>query len=221
MVSLISACASLGALAHGMWLHTYLSRARELHLNHVVATALIAMYGRCGQLAMAEQVFDRMPLRDAPSYNAMIQALAVHGDAPRALRLFHGMAAAGVSPDGVTFLAAMTACAHAGLVDEGRRCFVAAAAAEEAAVEHYGCLVDLLGRAGLVEEAAEAVRKMPVRPNAAVYRALLAACGTYDDLPAGEAAATPLLRLEPRHGGNYVLLANLYASRERWGMWAG
>ena len=202
VVAVVSACAALGTLRHGMWLHAYV--IRELRLNRIVATALMTMYGRSGKLAMAEQVFSTIKVKDTAACNAMIQVFAIHGKVEQALKLFESM---GSGADEVSVVAAMTACAHAGLVAEGRRCF---AALEKPSMERWCCLVDLLGRAGMVEEAEETVRKMKIRPSAAIYRALLAACG------GGEDAARGLLRREPEYGGNYVILANLYASKGRW-----
>uniref|UniRef100_A0A1D1XER9 Pentatricopeptide repeat-containing protein At5g66520 n=1 Tax=Anthurium amnicola TaxID=1678845 RepID=A0A1D1XER9_9ARAE len=218
LVSVIGACGTLGALSQGMWLHACVQRSIQVLMNHFVGTALIDMYGKCGRLDLAVQVFDKLPLKDTLCYNAMLRGLAMHGHGQHALKLFGVMRGDGVRVDEVTLLVVMSACAHAGLVDEGRRCFseMKALFGIEPRVEHYGSLVDLLSRAGCVEEAEETIKKMPMRPNAAVYRALLAACRIHKQFEIGERTIGCLLQLEPDHGGNYVLLSNMYANKSRW-----
>ncbi|XP_058085275.1 pentatricopeptide repeat-containing protein At5g43790 [Magnolia sinica] len=217
LVSLISACADLGALSQGAWAHAYVDR-HDLRLNRFVGTALIDMYARCGRADMANQVFDALPRKDTLCYNAMIRALAVHGHGQRAVGLFDQMTHENVTVDNITILAVMCACAHVGWVDEGRRYFdsMKEAYGIEPKIEHYGCLVDLLGRAGRLSEAMDIVRKMPMKPNAVLWRSLLGACRTHDHLELGEHALTHLIQLEPENSGSYVLLSNMYANINRW-----
>lgn len=176
------------------------------------------MYSKSGRLDLAYQVFDKLPQKDTFCYNAMMRGLATHGDGHGALALFEEIIREGVQPDEVTFLMAMSACSHAGLVEDGRRCFDRME--EEFGIlpklEHYGCLVDILGRAGKLEEAEKLLRKMPMKPNGMLLRALLGACRIYSRLQIDEKVITKLIELEPNHGGNYVLLSNIYADFGKW-----
>eukprot|EP00268_Persea_americana_P033371 TRINITY_DN33045_c0_g1_i1.p1 TRINITY_DN33045_c0_g1~~TRINITY_DN33045_c0_g1_i1.p1 ORF type:complete len:596 (-),score=100.30 TRINITY_DN33045_c0_g1_i1:21-1808(-) len=216
-VAVIGACADLGALSQGAWAHAYIER-HGLELNRFVATALIDMYAKCGCINLAIQVFDSLPKRDTMCYNSMIRGLAIHGLARPAVELFNVMDRDGVAVDYVTFVVMMCACAHAGLVDEGRRCFnsMNEVYGIEPKIEHYGCLVDLLGRAGRLDEAHEVVWKMPMRPNAVIWRSLLGASRIHGNMELGELALKHLTELEPESGGNYVLLSNIYANMNHW-----
>lgn len=213
----ISACAELGAPAAARWVHRLADRGGFLQATPV-GNALVAMHAKCGSLAAARRVFDAMPHRNVISWTAMIHGYAMHGDGAAALREFDRMKSAGVEPNEVTFLGLLYACAHAGLVDDGRRVFAAMATAHgiAAKVEHYGCMVDLLGRAKLLQEAMELIEGMPFEPNVVVWGALLAACRVHGELQLGETAARKILELDPDHDGAYVLLSNIYAGAGRW-----
>lgn len=217
LVGLIGACADLGALTQGLWAHAYLQK-HGLELNCFVGTSLIDVYSKCGCINLAAQVFDSLPKRDTKCYNSMIRGLAIHGLARPAIELFNNMGREGVSVDDVTFVVTMCACAHAGLVDEGRRCFdsIKEVYGIEPKIEHYGCLVDLLGRAGWLDEAHEVVLKMPMMPNSVLWRSLLGASRIHGNKELGELALGHLIELEPESGGNYVLLSNIYANMSHW-----
>ncbi|XP_042518011.1 pentatricopeptide repeat-containing protein At5g43790 [Macadamia integrifolia] len=217
IVALLDACADLGVLSQGIWAHAYVLR-NNLSLNLFVGTALIDMYSKCGSVGLANQVFDQLPKKDTLCYNAMIRGLAIHGNGQHAVDLFSEMRNDGVRPDEVTFVVVMCACSHVGLVHEGRRCFESLTEVYgiEPKLEHYGCLIDLLGRAGQLKEAEEMVRIMPMKPNAVLWRSLLGASRVHGNLQLGELALTHLLQLEPETSGNYVLLSNMYASINRW-----
>lgn len=217
LVAVVSACGDLGALGQGIWAHVYVIR-NGLSVNRFVGTALIEMYSKCGRLDFAEQVFDSLGQKDTMCYNAMIRGLAIHGNGRLAVGLFDRMITEGVGVDEVTMVVVMSACSHAGLVDEGRRFFdrMQDDFGIEPKSEHYGCLVDLLGRAGRLEEAEEVVSEMPMKPNATVYRSLLGACRLRGNLRTGERLLARLMQFEPDHGGNYVLQSNLYANLSRW-----
>lgn len=217
LVAVISACANLGALAQGVWVHAYL-RKHNLQLNLFVATALIDMYSKCGCLDLAYQLFILLPQRDVFCYNAMIGGFGIHGFGHQALDLFNKMKVEGLIPDDVTFVVTISACSHVGLVEEGRRVFnsMKEIFEIEPKLEHYSCLVDLLGRVGQLMEAEEIVRDMPMKPNAIVWRSLLGAAKVHGNLEMGEVALKKLLQLEPETSGNYVLLSNLYARMNRW-----
>ncbi|KAJ4832428.1 hypothetical protein Tsubulata_028484 [Turnera subulata] len=217
LVSLISACANTGALSQGTWAHAYVLK-KKLTLNHFVGTALVEMYSKCGSLDLARQVFEQLPQRDTFCYNAMIGGLAIHGDWSGALGLYEKMKLEDLVPDSVTFVATMYACSHAGLVEEGCKIFhsIREVYGFEPTVEHYGCIVDLLGRAGRLYEAEETIRKMPMKPNAILWRSLLGGARIHGNLEIGELALKHLVELEPKTSGNYVLLSNMYASINKW-----
>ena len=217
LVAVVSACGDLGALAHGVWAHAYVVR-NGLSINRFVGTALGEMYAKCARLDLAEQVFDALLQRDTMCYNAMIRGLAIHGCGRRAVDLFHRMRTEGVQADDVTIVVVMSACAHAGLISKGLEFFdrMHKDFGIEPKDEHYGCLVDLLGRAGRLDEAEKVIMEMPIKPNAAVYRSLLGACRLHGNLELGERLSAQLLQLDPNHGGNYVLQSNLYANISRW-----
>ncbi|KAG6727173.1 hypothetical protein I3843_02G104000 [Carya illinoinensis] len=217
IVALVSACANLGALIQGTWAHSYALR-NNLKLNRFVGTALMDMYSRCGCLDLAHQLFDQLNERDALCYNAIIGGFAINGYGHRALGLYEKMKIEGIVPDDVTFVVTMCACSHAGLVEEGCKVFESM---EEVygikpKLEHYGCLVDLLGRAGRLKEAEERIQTMPMKPNAILWRSLLGAASVHGNLEIGEVALKNLIQLEPESSGNYVLLSNMYASIDRW-----
>ncbi|KAH6816387.1 hypothetical protein C2S51_021207 [Perilla frutescens var. frutescens] len=216
LVALITACAELGALSQGIWAHVYIIKNR-LTLNHFIGTTLITLYANSGCLGFARQLFYQLPHIDIFCFNAMIRGLAIHGCGGEALDLFEIMKE-GFAPDDVTILAVMCACSHAGLVDEGRKYFDSMASIYrlEPKLEHYCCLVDLLGRAGLVKEAEERILTMPMRSNAVLWRSLLGAARVHGDLEIGEVAVKKLVELEPETSGNYVLLSNMYSCMKRW-----
>ncbi|KAG8370277.1 hypothetical protein BUALT_Bualt14G0100300 [Buddleja alternifolia] len=217
LVALITACADLGALSQGIWAHVYIIKY-NLSLNHFIGTALITLYANCGSLQFAWQLFYQLPCRDTFCFNAMIRGLAIHGNGHEALGLFEVMKQEGILPDDVTILAIMCACSHVGLVDEGREYFESMKSnyGLEPKTEHYCCLVDLLGRAGLVKEAEERVSTMPMEPHAILWRSLLGAARVHGSLEIGEVALRALVALEPETSGNYVLLSNMYACMNRW-----
>ncbi|KAL6581690.1 hypothetical protein OROMI_005704 [Orobanche minor] len=217
LVALITSCAELGAISQGIWAHVYIIK-NELSFNYFIGTALITLYANLGCLGYAWQVFDQLPHRDKFCFNAMIRGLATHGRAHEALDLFDIMKKCGFLPDDVTILAVMSACSHVGLVDEGRRYFESMMSIYglEPKLEHYCCLVDLLGRAGLVKEAEERVLTIPMKPNAILWRSLLGAARVHGNLEVAEISLSKLVELEPETSGNYVLLSNMYACMNRW-----
>ncbi|XXG89187.1 hypothetical protein AAC387_Pa12g1252 [Persea americana] len=217
MVSVISACTSIRDLEAGLSVHRYIKESRFAWMVSL-CNALIDMYSKCGCMEKAWEVFDGMPRKSLISWNSMISACAMHGTAEEALGLFQAMTrGVGVRPDGVTFLAAMSACAHKGLVEEGRRLLESMEKDYkiEAGVEHYGCMVDMLGRAGQLEEAYELIMQMPVPSNDMVWGALLGACRIHGDVNMGERVVEKLLELKPDEGGYYVLLCNIYETAGR------
>lgn len=217
MVGLLSACARLGALELGNWASGLISK-NEFLSNPVLGTALIDLYAKCGCMPRAWAVFQGMKERDVVVWNAMMTGLAMAGHWNIAFGLFAQMEKLGVWPDGNTFLGLLCSCTHAGLVDEGGRYFNSMDRIYflPPRIEHYGCMVDLLGRAGLLYEAHQLIIDMPMEANAVVWGALLGGCRIYRDTHMAEYVLKRLIELEPQNAGNYVLLSNIYASSGRW-----
>ncbi|KAG8370923.1 hypothetical protein BUALT_Bualt13G0033800 [Buddleja alternifolia] len=217
MVSCLSACAQLGALDVGIWIHRYIEK-HNLSLNVVLGTALVDMYAKCGNITKALQVFHEILERNALTYTAIIGGLALHGDAKDALSCFLEMIEFGLAPDEVTFLGVLSACCHGGLVEEGRKIFHQMSSKFKILpkIKHYSCMVDLLGRAGLLEEAMEILESMPMEADAVVWGAMFFACRIHKNVELGERAAMKLLELDPGDSGIYVLLANMYVEANMW-----
>ncbi|XP_058076571.1 pentatricopeptide repeat-containing protein At2g44880-like [Magnolia sinica] len=215
-VSIIPAIADLGALDLGCWIHSYV-RKKRLDRSSSVLTALIDMYAKCGEIQKAQQVFHKMPQKEVASWNAMINGFAVNGRAREALEVFLEMLSGGVKPNEVTMIGVLSACSHGGLVEEGKKWFSAMVEyGIDRRIEHYGCMVDLLGRAGHVEEAEELIERMPCEVNGIVLSSLLFACGCHGDVRRAERVMRKALELEPWNVGNHVMLRNMYAGERRW-----
>ncbi|XP_057774455.1 pentatricopeptide repeat-containing protein At5g66520-like [Salvia miltiorrhiza] len=217
VASALSACASLGAIDHGKWVHSYLERS-GIECDMVIGTALVDMYGKCGYVKRALEVFNGMRSKDVLAWTAMISVLALNGYGNEAFEVFKEMEAVGVRPNAVTFVGLLSACAHSGLVEKGRQCFDAMKRDYhiEPQVEHYACLIDILGRAGLFTEAENVINSMPMRPDAFVWGALLGACQLHGVVRLGEKVARYLIDLEPHNHAYYIILCDLYAKAGRF-----
>ncbi|XP_057472782.1 pentatricopeptide repeat-containing protein At1g08070, chloroplastic-like [Actinidia eriantha] len=217
LLSLLSACAQVGALDTGRWLHSYIDRNR-LDSNVVIGTALVDMYSKCGDLVSAAYVFDKILDRDVVAWNAIIMGFSTNGQSQNALEFFHRMKNESVRPNDVTILGVLCACVHAGLVDYGRKCFnsMSKELGLEPKLEHYGCLVDLLGRAGLLNEAYEVIQAMPIVPHTGVWGALLGACKIHGNVELAELAIEHLIELDLEDGGYLAIMSNIYANAGRW-----
>ncbi|KMZ76222.1 Pentatricopeptide repeat-containing protein [Zostera marina] len=218
MVCLLSACAHLGAIEMGRWIHGYIKNHR-IKVDVVLGNALIDMYYKCGRIDSSLEIFHSMPMKNIFCWNSIIVGLGMHGCGREALEAFHAMKKdTRIKPDGITFVGLLSACSHSGLVSEGKKCFLQMVDTYgvEPRIEHFGCMVDLLGRAGFLEEALGFINKMPMKPNAAVYGSLLHACKIHRDTELSEHVTQCLLELNPSDGGNYVFLSNMYASSNRW-----
>lgn len=213
----LSACSQLGALKEGDKIYNYI-RDEKLDLNVQVCNAVIDMYAKCGFLDKAYWVFANMSCKKSlVSWNTMIMALAMHGDGTKALDLFKEMGQARVRPDAVTYLAALCACNHAGLVEDGVRLFNSmAGCGVKPNVKHYGSVADLLGRAGRLEEAYGIINSMTVMPDIVLWQSLLGASKTYGNVDMAEIASRKLVEMGSKSCGDFVLLSNVYAARERW-----
>ncbi|XP_074338580.1 LOW QUALITY PROTEIN: pentatricopeptide repeat-containing protein At4g14820-like [Apium graveolens] len=217
MLSVISAGANVGALDQARWIDEFVKRNRfgdVLPINN----ALIDMYAKCGSLEDAREVFVHMRRKNVITWTTMISALAMHGDAINALKIFHQMKSENVEPNGVTFVGVLYACSHAGLVEEGIKLF--ASMVDEYGItpkhEHYGCMVDLMVRANLLREALQLIESMPFAPNVVIWGSLMSACKVHGEFELGEFAAKQLLKLDPDHDGAHVLLSNIYAKEKQW-----
>ncbi|KAG6719410.1 hypothetical protein I3842_03G003700 [Carya illinoinensis] len=217
IVGALTACAFLGALDQGRWIHAYVDR-NGMELDRVLGTALVDMYAKCGCIETARCVFDEMPNRDVFAFTSLISGLANHGLSTSAIELFIRMKSEGVIPNEVTFICVLSACSRVGLVDEGMRIFNSMSQfyGIEPGVQHYGCLVDLFGRAGMLKEAKKVVRAMPMEPDSYVLGALLNACRVHGDFELGKETVEHFVQQSLDHGGVHVLLSNMYASANKW-----
>lgn len=212
MVSVLYSCGVLGALETGKWVHFYIKK-KKLKLTVTLGTALIDFYAKCGLIDSAVEVFEKMTTKSIISWTAIIQGLASNGEGRRALEFFQLMQQAKVKPNDVTFIGVLSACSHVGLVEEGRTLFLSMNKdyGIEPRIEHYGCMVDILGRAGLLDEAFQFMKNMPLEPNVIVWRTLLASCRAHKNVPIGEESFRQIVQLEPAHSGDYILLSTIYA----------
>lgn len=217
ILSVLSACGQLGALELGKWVHSYIGN-NNLRVNVLVGTALIDMYGKCGRLDDARLIFDNIPTKDVVVWNSMIVGYAMHGFSQEALELFDEMCRLGFRPTDITFIGVLNACAHGGLVSEGKKLFSLMKEAYnlQPKVEHYGCMVNLLGRAGNLEEAYELIEGMSIDPDPVLWGTLLGACRLHSNLSLGEEIAEFLVSRNLANDGTYVLLSNIYASLGNW-----
>ncbi|KAL1569538.1 pentatricopeptide repeat-containing protein-like protein [Salvia divinorum] len=214
--SMLAACTGLGALERGKWIHKRME-SRGIKIDTKLATTLMDMYCKCGRLDKAIEVFDGLCIKGVSSWNCMIGGFAMHGRGREAIELLKRMEAEARKPDHVTFVNVLAACAHSGMVEEGRHYFSYMTEAYGIAprMEHYGCLVDLLGRAGLLDRARRVIDEMPMNPDVGVLGALLGACRIHGNLEMAEEIGQQVIELEPGNSGRYVLLANLYAKEGR------
>ncbi|KAI3667746.1 hypothetical protein L6452_42815 [Arctium lappa] len=217
LVSTLSACAQVGAMDMGRWIHGYIKK-HGVKLSCHLITSLIDMYSKCGDLNKALEVFYSVDDKDVFIWSAMVAGLAMHGRGRDAIDLFDKMQEANVKPNAVTFTNLLCACSHTGLVEEGRDFFkkMQAVYGVVPGVKHYACMVDMLGRAGRLDEAIELINVMPMPPLASVWGALLGACKLHGNVEVAEQASSRLLELEPWNHGAYVLLSNIYAKSGKW-----
>ncbi|XP_031482992.1 putative pentatricopeptide repeat-containing protein At3g23330 [Nymphaea colorata] len=215
--SIIPAFAHSTTLHLGKQLHGYIVR-NSLDDNIYIASSLVDMYAKCGNIRIARLVFDRTESPDMVSWTAMIMGYALHGHAKNALTLFQEMEKANVKPNYVAFVAALTACSHAGLLDEARKIFRSMSREYGIApgLEHYAAVADLLGRAGRLEEAYEFISSMQVKQTASIWATLLSACRVHRDVELAEKVSEKIFRIEPENMGAYVLMSNIYSAAGRW-----
>lgn len=217
LVSVLSACSQLGSLEAGERIGNYVESQGFL-FNIYVASALLDMYSKCGNISKARQIFNHMPQKDVVSWNSMIVGLAANGFAKEAINLFEKMKEIRVKPNDITFVGILTACTHAGLLELGLRIFRSMKSDHEMTptIEHYACVVDLFCRSGKLKDAHEFICRMEVEPNVVIWGTLLSASRIHSNLELAEFSVKKLLELEPENSGNYILLSNIYATAGRW-----
>ncbi|PKA59945.1 Pentatricopeptide repeat-containing protein [Apostasia shenzhenica] len=218
IIALIS-CARIANMPKGRCLHAYIIR-RNMNMDPDIAlgNALLTMYAKCGSLKDAENIFVYLPKKDIISWNAMIAAYGMHGRGNDALNLFYQMRKAGEKPTNVTFISLLSTCSHSGMLDEGLELFngMNDDYGIKPEITHYGCMVDLFGRAGFIGSSFELIRSMPMEPDASVWRALLSACQMLSDIQMTVFVAKKLIEVEPLNTGNYIMLSNIYAAAGKW-----
>ncbi|XP_065868761.1 putative pentatricopeptide repeat-containing protein At3g49142 [Euphorbia lathyris] len=216
IASILPACGDLSALSLGRRIHEYANRMKLLP-NLPLENALIDMYAKCGCLWDARAVFDQMQSRDVVTWTSMICAYGICGHGLEAVELFAKMQNSGLVPDSIAFVSLLAACSHAGLLDKGKYFFnLMSTYGISPKVEHFACMVDLLGRAGKIEEAYDLIKQMPMEPSERVWGALLSACRVYSNMNIGLLAADRVFQLDPEQSGYYVLLSNIYAKAGKW-----
>jgi pentatricopeptide repeat protein len=226
LIAALSACAELGNLNLGKWIHGYIKERMSVRNQPLLVSlnnALMHMYASCGVIDEAYKVFSKMPWKNTVSWTSIIMGLAKQGHGEEALDIFRSMLSSGVNqvrPDEITFIGILCACSHAGFVDEGRRLFKSMNQTWGISpkIEHYGCMVDLLSRAGFLDEAYRLIETMPIRPNDAIWGALLGGCRIHKNVELASHVTQKLaVELDPGQAAGYlVLLSNVYATAKRW-----
>uniref|UniRef100_A0A0D9XX24 DYW domain-containing protein n=1 Tax=Leersia perrieri TaxID=77586 RepID=A0A0D9XX24_9ORYZ len=215
--SILSTCASLALIIEGTQVHAVIVK-HGFHRNLFVATSLVDVYARCGQIAKSYEVFADMEQKNVVLWNAMIASFSRHAHSWEAMILFEKMQQEGISPNEVTYLSVLSACSHTGLIEEGRHYFhlLMSDWIVEPNVLHYSCMVDVLGRSGKTDEAWELLNKMPFEPTVSMWGSLLGSCRIHKNIRLARIAAEKLFHLERENGGNHVLLSNVYAACGNW-----
>ncbi|XP_068664408.1 pentatricopeptide repeat-containing protein At5g48910-like [Aristolochia californica] len=217
LVSVLSAIAYLSALSQGKWVHAYIEK-HGIELDQNLGSALINMYSKCGYIEGAIDAFNGTKEKSVDTWNSMITGYASNGQSLKALELSTEMESSGIRPNAITFSCILNACSHSGLVDEGVKYFhkMCEVYGIEPDITHYGCMVDLFARAGLLKKAKEVMARMPIKPDAVMWKAVLAASRIHRNFEMGEQAAMQLIELAPTDDAGYVLLSNMYALADNW-----
>ncbi len=216
-VGLLNMCASVAALEKGRHIHEQIIQF-GCEDDLFVANSLIDMYAKCGNIEDAQRVFNRMPMHNVVSWTVMLQGYAMHGHGKKALEHFEQICQESVDIDHVTFVCLLSACSHAGLVDEGIHQFdsMGLVYSISASAEHYACMVDLLGHAGHMQEAEDLIKTTLFEPHLAVWKALLGSCRIHCDVLMGGQIAKQVLEVDPGNAAGYALLSNINAAAGKW-----
>ncbi|GAV76255.1 PPR domain-containing protein/PPR_2 domain-containing protein/PPR_3 domain-containing protein/DYW_deaminase domain-containing protein [Cephalotus follicularis] len=214
---ILPACANTAALMHGKAAHCFSLRS-GISNDVYVGSALVDMYAKCGKIQISRLCFDNIPIKNLVCWNAIMRGYAMHGKVNEAMEIFHMMLKSRQKPDCISFTCILSACSQVGLMDQGWVYFNSMSRDHgiEPKVEHYACMITLMGRAGKLEEAYTMIKQMPFQPDGCVWGALLSSCRVHKNVILGEAAAKKLFKLEPKNPGNYILLSNIYASKAMW-----
>lgn len=218
MVNALSVCADSGALEMGVWIHEFIRRS-GWEVDVILGTTLIIMYGKCGRIEEGLDVFRSMKDKNVFTWNSLIKGLALAKSGDEAVWWFYKMQQERIKPDEVTLIAVLCACSHSGMVQMGREIFTSLMNGDYGfppSVKHYACMIDLLARAGILQEATEVMSQMPFEPTKAMWGSFLAGCRAQGDLELCEFAARKLVELEPGNGSYHALLSNIYAAMGRW-----
>ncbi|ONK79849.1 uncharacterized protein A4U43_C01F10790 [Asparagus officinalis] len=216
IVGLLTACASSGSLILGRAMHAYVESC-SIEPDIFIGTALVDMYSKCGKMDQAKLVFDRMSRRDVLTWTAIITGFAMNGMGKIALEHFNKMIEEGIRPNAVAYIGVLNACSHSGLIEEGRKYFKEMRDSHniDPEIEHYGCMVDLFGRCGQLDEAEQIIKEMPMKPNAVIWGSLLNSCRVHKNTDLAKAVAKRVLQLEPDLDAGYVQLYNIYMDSGR------
>ncbi|KAK9076574.1 hypothetical protein SSX86_004908 [Deinandra increscens subsp. villosa] len=217
LLAVLTGCTNIPSITLGSGIHGYVVKS-SFDSDLSIANSLINMYSKCGSLKDSHHVFQEMASPDCVSWSALINAYGVHGYGEEALQLFTEMKAKGIEYDSITTLAVLTACNHAGLVEEGHKLFYEFVKDEDLLVnlEHYACFIDLLGRAGKIELASEVLKTMPMKPSPKIMSSLVSACKIHGRLDVAETLLSWFIESEPGNAANHTLLSMIYAEFGKW-----
>ncbi|CAN8269346.1 unnamed protein product [Cochlearia groenlandica] len=218
LTTILPACSRVAALLTGKEIHGQVVKSKEKP-DVPLLNSLIDMYGKCGEVEYSKRIFDRMSKKDLTSWNTMLNCYAINGNIEEAISLFDDMMIeSSIKPDGITFLALLSGCSDTGHTKYGLSLFerMKTEFKVSPALEHYACLVDILGRAGQIKEAVNVVETMPFKPSGSIWGSLLNSCRLHGNVSVGERAAKELFVLEPYNPGNYVMISNIYADAKMW-----
>lgn len=216
-VSVLTSCANLGQLNRGKWIHSLISES-SIEADVLLLTALLTMYAKCGAIESAKEVFDQMPERSTVSWNSLIMGYGLNGQTNRALELFLEMEKCGSEPNEATFICILSACTQSGDVLEGWWCFDRMVRVYNIVpnVEHVGCMIDLLGRSGLLKDTTEVVVGLTERPTKALWGALMSSCWRHSNWEIGKFVGNKLIEMMPDDVGPYIMLSNIWAAEGKW-----
>lgn len=215
--TVLDTCANLATIGLGKQIHAQIIK-HELQSDVFVSSTLVDMYSKCGNMQDSRLMFEKSPKRDFVTWNALICGYAQHGLGEEALKIFEDMQLQGVKPNHATFVSVLRACAHMGLVQTGLHYFHSMSNdfGLDPRLEHYSCIVDILGRSGQVSDALKFIKEMPFQADDVIWRTLLSICKMHGDVEVAEEAANSLLRLDPHDSSAFILLSNIYADAGMW-----
>lgn len=218
IASILPLCARVANLQHGKEFHCYITRREGFNDYLLLWNALVDMYARSGKISLAKRLFNLLSKKDEVTYTSLIAGYGVQGEGEAAVSLFEEMNKFQIKPDHVTMVAILSACSHSGLVAKGQMIFenMSSVYGLTPQLEHYACMVDLFGRAGLQKKAEAILRRMPYKPTPAMWATLIGACRIHGNTDIGEWAAEKLMEMRPQNSGYYVLIANMYAAAGHW-----